>query len=147
MKVKLLILRILLLAFLAGIVVCGFLALPVMTGGGDGSPVIFLLIAVGCAGITGAIFREIQRTKRSYCKKCGEKYNVATDIGYEQTSESESKDFFNQPCLKASVDFECRCHNCGAERTFTKVFITATMDKDGRVTRKNLRTLCDNYLK
>lgn len=112
------------------------------------------LRAIGIFGILGAIisvwvgYDRLEKVKRSYCPACGKKFDYENDVSWEETEENEktnSSSSSTTATLEATVEVQCHCANCGNSIEFTKKFIIAKMDKDGKVTRKNLRTEVRKY--
>lgn len=64
-----------------------------------------------------------KRKKNTTCKKCKTKYNYETDVSWREISRrnvnSGNKGSY---FVMSKVEFNCRCHKCGSEKTFTEEF-------------------------
>lgn len=101
------------------------------------APLGFLLLAVSVWLWPG----EFMRIRRVYCNQCGNAFDWQRDVSCQTQNQVQSA-----KKVTATVEFECRCHHCGAEKTFRKVFTIARYSEQDHSWRKeNLSALCRRY--
>lgn len=103
--------------------------------------VIFLFVTFFGLCLTGVVFSDKKRIKRSYCPYCGEKYDYLQDVAWEVSNITISNNSKN-----ADVEFQCSCSNCGEETKFTKNFKIAYF-QNGKYIEKNIQTEAKRYFK
>lgn len=99
---------------------------------------ILILVAVVCVSAS-----ESLRIRRIHCKKCGTLYNYETDVSWDEVSRSET----DKGAVKAIVEVECNCHNCGADKVFRHTVTVGSYDDKGRFKVVNLSQSMKKYFK
>lgn len=93
--------------------------------------------------VLALVIAETNRKKRARCKECDTKYDYDNDVSWSVVQEIEE-----QNCIKSVVDITCVCHNCGAEKKYTRTFKTAERNTNtGVVTRRNIYDLLKKEFK
>ncbi len=105
------------------------------------SAVIGVITALLALMLLGLGFSYLSDARCLYCPKCGEKYNY-DNVRWEVSNTNEK-----EKSVEAVVDFEITCSHCGAEREYTRKYVVATIDDNGKVHKKNLQNIIRNQFK
>lgn len=95
---------------------------------------------VPAVGILVYTTMQKKRVNCSFCPNCGKKYDYETDISWEELERNST-----EKSVKAKVEFECSCSNCGHVNEFTKEFTVATLDPNGNIKHHNISSLARKY--
>lgn len=96
-------------------------------------------IAIPCFMVT---FDSLKLSRQIFCKKCGQRLNLDTDVDYSIVSVDETKSG-----VYDDVDFDTCCHECGHEHSFHKKFKVASIDNNGNLHHKDIDTLIKNMFR
>lgn len=98
-----------------------------------------ILMGLGFIWLFGGVihfFSTRKRIKRSFCSKCGAKFNYDRDIGWSVTSTSSTAQK-----TTASIQIECSCPECGHTDEHGATVTTSYYDKNKHCwIEKNVRT-------
>ena len=98
-----------------------------------------ILMGLGFLWLFGGVthfFSTRKRIKRSFCSKCGAKFNYDRDIGWSVTSTSSTAQK-----TTASIQIECSCPECGHTDEHGATVTTSYYDKNKHCwIEKNVRT-------
>ncbi len=98
-----------------------------------------ILMGLGILWLFGGVihfFSTRKRIKRSFCSKCGAKFNYDRDIGWSVTSTSSTAQK-----TTASIQIECSCPECGHTDEHGATVTTSYYDKNKHCwIEKNVRT-------
>ena len=98
-----------------------------------------ILMGLGILWLFGGVihfFSTRKRIKRSFCSKCGAKFNYDRDIGWSVTSTSSTAEK-----TTASIQIECSCPECGHTDEHGATVTTSYYDKNKHCwIEKNVRT-------
>ena len=102
-----------------------------------------ILMGLGILWLFGGVihfFSTRKRIKRSFCSKCGAKFNYDRDIGWSVTSTSSTAQK-----TTASIQIECSCPECGNTDDHGATVTTSYYDKNKHCwIEKNVRTEVKN---
>ena len=98
-----------------------------------------ILMGLGFIWLFGGVihfFSTRKRIKRSFCSKCGAKFDYDRDIGWSVTSTSSTAQK-----TTASIQIECSCPECGHTDEHGATVTTSYYDKNKHCwIEKNVRT-------
>ena len=98
-----------------------------------------ILMGLGILWLFGGVihfFSTRKRIKRSFCSKCGAKFDYDRDIGWSVTSTSSTAQK-----TTASIQIECSCPECGHTDEHGATVTTSYYDKNKHCwIEKNVRT-------
>ena len=113
-----------------------------------------VLVAVGTAGIFGFLYlKENQKNKRNFCSECGARIDYQNGVAWEVINYDE-KDYTpnsnaqGRQIIKkriATVEFTCKCLECGAEKVFTQKYDAVIWYDDRTVKQNNIETMAKSY--
>ena len=102
-----------------------------------------ILMGLGVLWLFGGVihfFSTRKRIKRSFCSKCGAKFNYDRDIGWSVTSTSSTAQK-----TTASIQIECSCPECGHTDEHGATVTTSYYDKNKHCwIEKNVKTEVKN---
>lgn len=103
-----------------------------------------LIFGIAAVGICAYFcFYNIIAINRSFCSKCGAKYDYEGEISWTVTQEENTGD-----AIYDYVDITCHCSDCGEVKQFQQKFKVAYYNKQkNTVVRNDIRTLVRNYFK
>ena len=101
-----------------------------------------LIFGIAAVGICAYFcFYNIIAINRSFCSKCGAKYDYDGEISWTVTQEENAGD-----AIYDYVDITCHCSDCGEVKQFQQKFKVAYYNKQkNTVVRNDIRTLVRNY--
>ena len=136
-----------LIGLLIGLIGIGLFVIAFAIGGGTVADVLSVAAAAGT--VVGFIMFGIgisntAMAKRSYCAKCGEKFDYENDISWEEIGD-RTETSANHGKVISIVEINCSCSNCDNNVTLRRNFTVATIDSKGNIRRNNLNVLLRKY--
>lgn len=89
-----------------------------------------------------AVIMLIVKKGKTKCKKCKTKYVLDTDVEWNNLGNVSTAKGTN-----AKIEFRCKCHKCGEERTFTKEFRKQYVDGNDKVINLNVENAIKEFFK
>ena len=96
-----------------------------------------------------------KQTKRNFCSECGTRFDYEESVSWQVTnverktmntnSNSQSRQIDEKEI--ATVEFTCRCLNCGSEKSFREKFDVILWYTDGTRRDFNIEAMAKNYFK
>lgn len=108
---------------------------------------IIIILAVFIAiFILVGIIQAKKRAKNTSCQKCKTRYDYDSDVSWREVSRRNVNGNGGSYYIMSKVEFDCMCHKCGTEKTFTKDFKVYSYNaQSDKAESYDLETLVKKY--